>query len=162
MFFALRAMLRDPEAKVLALTALGVIAVGSVAYMLIEHWSPLDAVYFCVVTLATIGYGDLHPTTDLGKAFTVVYILAGLGIIAAFITELARHRPNAPRLAAQITRADAGLGATGSAAASLVLPPGEPGPDSGPGPGSAPLTVIDAHPSDRDPDSPRTDIGPGG
>ena len=92
MFFALRAMLRDPEAKVLALTALGVIAIGSVVYMVLEHWGPIDAVYFCVVTLATVGYGDLHPTTDAGKIFTVIYILSGLGILAAFVTELARHR----------------------------------------------------------------------
>ena len=40
MFFAFRAMLRDPEAKVLAVAALAVIAIGSVVYMLFEHWSP--------------------------------------------------------------------------------------------------------------------------
>ena len=85
-------MLRDPEAKVLALAAIAVIAIGSVVYMVLEHWGPIDAVYFCVVTLATVGYGDLHPTTDAGKIFTVIYILSGLGIIAAFVTELAKHR----------------------------------------------------------------------
>jgi len=158
MFRPLRAMLRDPEAKVLALTAIAVIIIGSVVYMLIEHWSPVDSVYFCVVTLATVGYGDLHPTTDAGKIFTVIYILGGLGIIAAFITELAKHREvGGGRLAAQVSAAGtpmarnaaaAGFGAATDAAA---VPPQQ-----------APGEVVDARTPDRDPDSPRTDIGPGG
>jgi hypothetical protein len=45
-----------------------------------------------VVTLATVGYGDLHPTTDAAKLFTVVYVLVGLGVFAAFIAELTKHR----------------------------------------------------------------------
>ncbi len=93
MFHAFRAMLRDPETKVIAVAALLTISIGSVAYMEIEGWSLLDAVYFCVVTLATVGYGDLHPTTPLGRAFTIGYIIVGVGILAAFITGLAKHRP---------------------------------------------------------------------
>jgi len=93
MFIAFRAMLREPETRIIAVAALLTIAVGSVAYMEIEGWSLLDAVYFCVVTLATVGYGDLHPTTPLGRAFTILYIIVGVGILAAFITGLARHRP---------------------------------------------------------------------
>ena len=46
-----------------------------------------------MVTLATVGYGDLHPTTPLGRAFTILYIVVGVGILAAFITGLAKHRP---------------------------------------------------------------------
>ena len=92
MFRPLRAMLRDPETKVLAVAALIVIAVGTVGYVLIEGWTVLQAVYFCVVTLATVGFGDLHPTTELGQLFTIGYIVTGVGIIAAFISELAKHR----------------------------------------------------------------------
>ena len=102
MFRSFRATLRDPESKVLALTAVGVIALGTVMYMGLEHWTFVQALYFSVVTLATIGYGDLHPTTELSQLFTIVYILAGLGIIAAFITELARHR--ADPVATRISR----------------------------------------------------------
>ena len=152
MFFALRAMLRDPEAKVLALTALGVIAIGSVVYMVLEHWGPIDAIYFCVVTLATVGYGDLHPTTDAGKVFTVIYILSGLGILAAFVTELARHRAvGHGRLASALSSADSPL-ARSAAAAGF----------GGAADAAEPLSVVDAKPGDRDPASPRTDIGPGG
>jgi hypothetical protein len=92
MFRPLRAMLRDPETKVLVMAALIVIAVGTVGYMLIEGWTALQAVYFCVVTLATVGFGDLHPTTELGQLFTIGYIITGVGIIAAFISQLAEHR----------------------------------------------------------------------
>ena len=92
LFRPLREMLRDPEAKILALAALTLIAVGATVYVLLEHWTPLQAVYFCVVTLATVGYGDFHPTTELGQLFTVIYIVVGVGIIVAFITELGKHR----------------------------------------------------------------------
>lgn len=105
MFQPLRAMLREPESRVLVAAAGTTIAVGSVGYMLIEHWSPVQAVYFCIVTLATVGYGDLHPTTEVGQLFTICYIVIGVGIIAGFITELAKHRP---RIAIEVARAEGG------------------------------------------------------
>ncbi len=92
MFRTLREMLRDPEGKVLAGGAIGLLLIGTVAYVILEGWSPIDALYFSVVTLATIGFGDLHPTTDASKLFTVLYILSGLGVIAAFLSELPRYR----------------------------------------------------------------------
>ena len=104
MFPAFRAMLRDPESKALALAPIIVIAIGTVVYVLLERWTVLEAVYFCVVTLATVGYGDLHPTTELGRLFTIGYILSGLGIIAAFVTEPARYRQVPNRPAAAIAR----------------------------------------------------------
>jgi voltage-gated potassium channel len=92
MFPALRAMFRDPEGKILVAFAIGTIAFGTVAYMMIEGWTAIDAVYFSVVTLATVGFGDLHPTTDFGKLFTTGYILFGIGILAGFASELTKDR----------------------------------------------------------------------
>jgi voltage-gated potassium channel len=92
MFTALRAMLRDPEGKIILAWAIAQILLGTLVYAWLEGWSPVDALYFSVVTLATVGFGDLHPTTDAAKLFTVVYILVGLGIFAAFISELTKHR----------------------------------------------------------------------
>jgi hypothetical protein len=103
MFQPLRAMIREPESRVLVAAAAGTIAAGTVGYMIIEHWTPIQALYFCVVTLATVGYGDLHPTTDIGQLFTIGYILVGVGIIAAFVTELAKHRP---RIGGEVARAE--------------------------------------------------------
>ena len=42
------------------------------------------------MTLTTIGYGDVHPVTDLGKIFTMVYATVGLGIMAMFISVVAK------------------------------------------------------------------------
>ncbi len=92
MFTALRAMFRDPTGKVILVWALAQVLIGTVVYRWLEGWSLVDALYFSVVTLATVGFGDLHPTTDVAKLFTVLYIVSGLGVIAAFITELTKHR----------------------------------------------------------------------
>lgn len=92
MFKPLRRMLATDETRVLAVSALSIIAVGTVFYVWAEGWTPVQALYFCVVTLATVGYGDLHPTTEVSQLFTIGYILAGIGIIAAFATELAKLR----------------------------------------------------------------------
>jgi voltage-gated potassium channel len=66
--------------------------VGTIFYNNVEGWGWLDSLYFCVVTLATVGYGDLTPTTELGKGFAIVYILLGLGMIATFASMLAKER----------------------------------------------------------------------
>jgi hypothetical protein len=92
MFTPLRSMARDPEGKVLVAGAATTITIGTVVYTLLEGWSPLDSLYFSVVTLATVGFGDLAPTTDAAKLFTVGYILVGIGILAAFVSELTKHR----------------------------------------------------------------------
>lgn len=92
MFTALRSMLRDPEGKLILSWAVLQVLIGTVVYRWLEGWTVVDSLYFSVVTLATVGFGDLHPTTDAAKLFTVLYILAGLGVIAAFISELTKHR----------------------------------------------------------------------
>jgi voltage-gated potassium channel len=87
----LKELVQDPEFKGL----LGVVAitllVGTVFYSGVEKWSLLDSLYFSTTTLATVGFGDLYPKTDLGKAFTIVYILTGVGLILAFVNSLAHH-----------------------------------------------------------------------
>jgi voltage-gated potassium channel len=50
----------------------------------------VDAFYFSVTTLSTVGLGDLAPTTMLGKPFTVLYIFVGIGLIAGLINTLAK------------------------------------------------------------------------
>lgn len=72
----------------LTLIALTTLGIGTIFYHFVEGWKWLDALYFSVVTLATVGYGDFTPKTDLGKTFTIVYILAGIAIIAAFAHSL--------------------------------------------------------------------------
>ena len=80
----------DPQVRPYLVAAANLLAVGTIFYSLIEGWTPFDAAYFCVITLATIGYGDLVPVTQWGKLFTMLYIVAGLGIISAFIGAITR------------------------------------------------------------------------
>lgn len=83
--------IRDREYRSLLLTTTLVLAVGSVSYHYIEGWSWIDSLYFSVITLSTIGYGDFSPQTDGGKLFTILYILIGIGIILSFINTVYEH-----------------------------------------------------------------------
>ena len=107
MFAPLRALARDPEGKVLVVGTVSILAIGTVAYSVLEGWTPVDALYFSVVTLATVGYGDFHPTTEAGRLFTIVYILVGIGILAGFVSELTKHRKGAERAAEDLHVVDA-------------------------------------------------------
>jgi hypothetical protein len=80
----------EPAFRALGLATLVVLLSGCVFYHYVEDWSWLDSLYFCTITLATIGYGDLVPTTDLGRAFTILYALLGLGIVATFVTSIVK------------------------------------------------------------------------
>ena len=84
-------ILRDPKTRpILFVTAL-ILLGGTLFYHNVEGWSLLDSLYFCVVTLATIGFGDLAPKSDAGKAFTILYIFIGFGVIASFIRLIAQR-----------------------------------------------------------------------
>jgi voltage-gated potassium channel len=85
-----RDMIKQPETRALLLVAGLVLLVGVVFFVNVEHWSVIDAIYFCVVTLGTVGYGDITPTTDVGKLFTVVYIIVGLSVIGGFFATLGK------------------------------------------------------------------------
>jgi tellurite resistance protein TehA-like permease len=80
-----RTLFQQPESRALLFMAVAMIGLGTVFYHNVEGWRWLDALYFCVVTLVTIGYGDFTPKTDAGKLFTIVYIIIGLGILSGFI-----------------------------------------------------------------------------
>jgi voltage-gated potassium channel len=79
----------DPDFRAL-LTSVGcTLLTGTVFYSLQEGWSIVDAFYFSVTPLTTVGLGELSPTTTIGKLFTIVYIFTGIGLIAGFINTLA-------------------------------------------------------------------------
>ncbi|MDR3571539.1 MAG: potassium channel family protein [Candidatus Pacebacteria bacterium] len=82
---------RDPEFEVLATLAVVVLGIGTFAYHSIEGWGYIDSLYFSVTTLTTVGYGDLAPRTELGRLFTIPYILVGLGILLGFVNAVAMH-----------------------------------------------------------------------
>ncbi len=65
-----------------------IIGLGTFGYALIEGWPLFDSLYMTVITLATVGYGEVHPLSPSGRVFTLFLILFGVGIIAYAIGSL--------------------------------------------------------------------------
>jgi voltage-gated potassium channel len=63
--------------------------VGTISYHYMEGWSYVDSFYFTGITMMTIGYGDLHPTMDISKIFTVFFGFFGVGISLLALSLLA-------------------------------------------------------------------------
>lgn len=62
------------------------LVLGTVFYANVEKWSYLDSLYFSVTTVATVGHGDLHPTSPISKMFTISYIFMGVGLALYILT----------------------------------------------------------------------------
>ena len=65
--------------------------IGILGFMVIENLSLVDAIYFAIVTMATVGYGDIHPQSSIGKILALILIVGGVGTflgIVASITDL--------------------------------------------------------------------------
>lgn len=78
--------------RILIALVLVTLTTGTIVYHIVEKFSWLNAYYFSVVTLATVGYGDYVPHTDFGKIFTTFYIFIGVGIVTTFFTATSRRR----------------------------------------------------------------------
>jgi voltage-gated potassium channel Kch len=89
LYTGMRRALKEPAVTAALSLAAALILTASVFYWIVEGWSLLDSVYFSVVTIATVGYGDFVPQTAPGKIFTIFYIFCGLGIFVSAATVLA-------------------------------------------------------------------------
>ena len=59
-----------------------VLALGTSGYMAIEGWPLLEGLYMTVITITTVGYGEVRTVSEPGRIFTVFLIFAGMGIMA--------------------------------------------------------------------------------
>ena len=78
----------DQEFRVLLFLLTTLLIGSTLFYSSEEGWSTLDALYFSVMTMSTIGYGDLTPTTDISKIFTMVYTFLSIGIFVALTAKI--------------------------------------------------------------------------
>ncbi len=78
------------EILISATVILAVILSGTLGYTFIEGWKPFDALYMTVITLASVGYMEIHPLSTAGRAFTIVLILTGIGLITVLFTTIAQ------------------------------------------------------------------------
>lgn len=88
---AVRRGMGEPEFRGLAYLVSVIVASGTVFYRFSEGWPWVDSIYFTVITLTTVGYGDIAPETTRAKVFTIVLILIGIGLLVSFIERVARY-----------------------------------------------------------------------
>lgn len=78
--------------------AILVLLSGTLFYRTVEGWSWVDSLYFSVMTAATIGFGDLTPTTPISKIFTIFYAISSVGVFVALVTQIASALIHPPRI----------------------------------------------------------------
>lgn len=71
--------------RIYLVVMLAVLLLGTAAFAAVEHLSLADALYFTVVTVATVGYGDIHPATPAGKILVMLLIVTGVGTFLGVI-----------------------------------------------------------------------------
>ncbi len=70
---------RTAHLIIVVLLAVFLVGLGTAGYMVIEDWDVLDSIYMTVITLSTIGYGEVNPVSPEGRIFTLVLIVMGVG-----------------------------------------------------------------------------------
>ena len=69
----------------LIVAMISLVVAVTVVFMMAEDLTPVQAFYFAVVTLSTVGYGDIYPKTSLGMILCVIMILGGVGFFMGSI-----------------------------------------------------------------------------
>lgn len=90
--------LAHPKFIVLFTIAVIFVSFGTGIFMVFEGWGLLDALYFTVATIMTVGYGDFTPTHEVSKVVAIVYmllmipaLLIGVGIVSETVMDRARR-----------------------------------------------------------------------
>lgn len=76
------------EISIAASTILLWIGIGTLLFHRLESWTWIQSFYFSVVTLTTVGYGDITPTTDTSRFFAAIYILIGVAAVVAALGKI--------------------------------------------------------------------------
>jgi voltage-gated potassium channel len=67
---------------------LACLAAGTTGYHFIEGWSLFDSLYMTVITIGTVGFGEVHPLSPAGRVFTMFMILGGIGLFTYGFTAI--------------------------------------------------------------------------
>ncbi len=74
-----------------------VIATGTAGYMAIEGWTFRESLYMTVITLSTVGFGEVHDLSDGGRMFTVGLIVGGVASLGVALVGIGERLRGAPR-----------------------------------------------------------------
>ena len=70
--------------------AIGLLLSGTVFFMAMEGWSFPDALMYSMSCVSPMGDAGIHPQTDAGKLFSVLYAFVGIGVFVALFSQFAR------------------------------------------------------------------------
>ncbi|KAF9288132.1 hypothetical protein BGZ68_000749 [Mortierella alpina] len=71
-----------------AMTLCFYLAIGALIFIYIEQWNFLEALFFVMVTITTIGFGDVVPITTAGRIFTIFYAAGGIVLLALAVNAI--------------------------------------------------------------------------
>jgi voltage-gated potassium channel len=78
------------DLKISLLILLALVSLGTLGYMSIERWRFLDAFYMTVITLATVGFEEVHHLSDAGRVFTILLLVVGVSVLGYTVGKLAQ------------------------------------------------------------------------
>lgn len=88
---AIREAFSDAKVRMLLSLVFLLILAATVFYHFQEHWGWVDVLYFSVITISTVGYGDFSPQTAEGKLFTIAYLIVGIGLFVVATAAFAEY-----------------------------------------------------------------------
>lgn len=80
---------RDVALTDAVLLAVVIIVIGTAGYAIIEGWSFVDALYATIITITTVGYGDMVPATTGGRIFAIIFTLFAISAVGYTLSALA-------------------------------------------------------------------------
>ena len=77
-----------PKSVIALIMLVAILSFGTFGYMFIEHSSFVDSLYMTMITISTIGYGEIFPLSTTGRIFTMVLILVGVGFVMYMFSKI--------------------------------------------------------------------------
>jgi len=78
------------DLKISLIILLLLVFLGTTGYMVIEGWRFLDAFYMTIITVATVGFQEVHQMSDGGRVFTILLIVFGVTVLGYTVSKIAQ------------------------------------------------------------------------
>lgn len=66
------------------------LAFGTAGYMVLEGWNAIDSLYMTVISVSTVGFGEIHPLSNSGRLFTIFIIFSGVGLFGIAFAKISQ------------------------------------------------------------------------